>query len=287
MDLMLSVEDEIQKTTESINAFIKSEINGEALPVGPGVNRLKESVAYSVANGGKRFRPLLTLLTGQMLGAEEGRLLPFAMAVEMIHSYSLIHDDLPCMDDDSMRRGLPTNHIVYGEAMALLAGDALLTQAFDKILQAYGDNPHLAVNLCKLLTEASGWQGMITGQVMDITATDKITYNELQKMHELKTGAMIRVAVEGAAYIAGAKPSAVQTLRKFGASLGLAFQIADDILDQHDKKQDGRSYVALLGLEKTKEWLEHISAEALKDLRSVGESAQLEYLIQFNLKRKI
>lgn len=277
----------IQDKVSLFNNYVDQFLGKVDLPKHPSCETLKKSVQYSLTNGGKRFRPTLTLLTCDLLKQDPKAALPFALAVEMIHTYSLIHDDLPCMDNDDVRRGKPTNHKVFGEATALLAGDTLLTESLGVVLHAYQENPTLANKLARLLIEAAGWQGMISGQMIDIFANESIDLPTLQKMHELKTGAMIRVSVVGAALIAQATGEQSLHLKKFGEALGLAFQIADDILDQDEKAQDGRSYVRLLGLEKTKALLKTTSDTAFHHLKSVGESSELEFLIEYNIQRNI
>lgn len=281
------VKERIQDKVQLFNNYVDSFLLRSELPAFEPCHRLKSSVQYSLTNGGKRFRPTLSLLTCDLLGKDPKAVLPFALAVEMIHTYSLIHDDLPCMDNDDLRRGKPTNHKVYGEATALLAGDALLSESLGVVLENYKDQPVLANQLALLLVKAAGWRGMISGQMIDIFADERIDLKTLQNMHELKTGAMIRVSVVGAALISGVSPIQQEHLEKFGSSLGLAFQIADDILDQDEKAQDGRSYVRMLGLEKTQELLKNISDTAFHHLQSVGENSELEYLIDYNIRREL
>ncbi|MNS94514.1 Farnesyl diphosphate synthase [compost metagenome] len=241
---------------------------------------------YSATNGGKRFRPVLSLLTAELFDCPAEKVLPFAMAVEFIHTYSLIHDDLPCMDNDDIRRGKPTNHKVYGEAFALLAGDSLLTEAFFILAKHYPDH---AGSLVLLLSEAAGISGMVGGQAIDLKAGEKkFTLDELTHLHRLKTGALIRVAVEGAAVIAGANSQHREKLKAFGEGLGLAFQVADDVLDHGEKDQDERSFTGILGLEGTKKYLSQISSDTLAQLQAVGKKSELlEGLVDFNEQRKV
>ncbi|MGZ3747484.1 MAG: polyprenyl synthetase family protein, partial [Pseudobdellovibrionaceae bacterium] len=256
------------------------------LPPGPAVSHLVESMYYSAGSGGKRFRPVLALLIGELFSISVDRILPFAMAVELIHTYSLIHDDLPCMDNDDYRRGKLTNHKIYGETIALLAGDALLTEAFLVVAKAYMENGFLAAQLCEHLSRAAGVLGMVGGQAIDLK-TKSLTVEELIHLHNLKTGRMIQVAVEGAAIISGASPSEVDSLARFGEYLGLAFQVADDILDHGEKDQEARSFVSLLGVEATKKYLQDISKKALKELHKVPQrSLILEHMIEFNRLRE-
>lgn len=289
MDLAIQLEQEIAARVQTVNQFVESYLREMNLPPGEAITELRKSMLYSATNGGKRFRPVLSLLVGELLGCSRDRILPFAVAVEFIHTYSLIHDDLPCMDNDDIRRGKPTNHKVFGEDMALLAGDALLTEAFLLLAVNYSDTTVLAAPLIRLLSEASGIRGMVGGQSIDLRAGKrKFTADELAHLHSLKTGALIRVSVEGAAMIAGAKASQIESLRRFGEGLGLAFQIADDILDHGEKDQDSRSFTGIMGFEATQSYLDEVSRKALADLHRVFVDAPLlEYLIGFNQKRQV
>ncbi|MGZ3769261.1 MAG: polyprenyl synthetase family protein [Bdellovibrio sp.] len=290
MDFAIEIDKEIANRTNTVNQFVEKYLLEMALPQGEAILELRKSMAYSATNGGKRFRPVLALLVGELFGCSHERILPFAAAVEFIHTYSLIHDDLPCMDNDDIRRGKPTNHKVFGEDFALLSGDALLTESFYLLAEKYNDNcSFLIAPLCRLLSEAAGIRGMVGGQAIDLrTSEKKFTQEELAHLHALKTGALIRVSVEGAALIAGAKSSEIQSLRKFGEGLGVAFQVADDILDHGEKDQDTRSFTGILGLEKTKKYLEDISQSTLNELhKNFAEAPLLEYLINFNQNRQV
>lgn len=288
MDLVLQLEKEISLRVQTVDLAVQAYLKDISLPLSDAMAELQKSMLYSATNGGKRFRPVLALLVGELLSAPQERILPFAVAVEMVHTYSLIHDDLPCMDNDDIRRGKPTNHKVFGEDFALLAGDALLTEAFFILADKYSDTPFLAAALTRLLSEAAGLRGMVGGQAMDLRAGKKrFTLEELTQLHLLKTGALIRVATEGAALIGGAKPTQVESLRKFGEGLGLAFQVADDILDHGEKDQDTRSFTGILGMEPTKDYLRTLSAGIRAELHNVStETALLEYLIDFNQSRR-
>lgn len=289
MDLAINIEFEIQSRVQAVDKFVENYLRSMNLgtELKP-VPLLSESMIYSAMNGGKRFRPLLSILVAEALGGNMEKVLPFACAVEFIHTYSLIHDDLPCMDNDDIRRGKPTNHKVYGEDFALLAGDALLTEAFALLATHYSDHPALLGLLVKRLSEAAGIRGMVGGQAIDLRASDiSIDVESLKTLHAMKTGALISVAVEGAALIAGAKASDVESLIKFGQGLGLAFQVADDILDHGEANQGDRSFTEVLGVEETKKLLSEISRKALSELHKVTrQSSMLEYLINFNQTRK-
>jgi geranylgeranyl diphosphate synthase type II len=279
-------EEELKQRTQVVDDYIHHYFSSMDLPAGAPVVELKDAMFYSASAGGKRFRPVLALLVGELFSCPAKKILPFATAVELIHTYSLIHDDLPCMDNDDFRRGKPTNHKVYGETTALLAGDALLTEAFLLIAKEYREESLLASQLCELLSRAAGLRGMVGGQAIDLKAKD-LNVSELTHLHNLKTGRMIQVAAEGAAMIAGAAQSEVESFAHFGEQLGLAFQVADDVLDQDEKDQEARSFVGLLGVEGTKKYLEEISVKALKELRTVSQrSPILEQMIEFNQKRQ-
>lgn len=288
MDLAIQLEQELASRVTSVNQFVDKYLSDMDLPHGNAIAELRKSMLYSATNGGKRFRPVLSVLIGEMFGCAADRVLPFATAVELIHTYSLIHDDLPCMDNDDVRRGNPTNHKVYGEDFALLAGDALLTEAFLILAKSYGDSDFLVARLVRLLSEAAGIRGMVGGQAIDLRMQQQtISKEDLTHLHLLKTGALIRVAVEGAAVIAGARPHEIESLRKFGEDLGLAFQVADDILDHGEKDQDQRSFTGILGVEGTKLYLDEVSTRCATELRKVSaEAAMLEYLVNFNQSRK-
>lgn len=252
-----------------------------------GMKKLLESMEYSALDGGKRFRPVLVLATLEALGQDRKQGLPLALAIELIHTYSLIHDDLPLMDNDDVRRGRPTNHKVFGDAMALLAGDALLTEAFTVIAEAYVDEPRIAVELVTLVGRAAGPRGMVGGQAIDILPSPGQREEwEIRYLHTLKTGALIRVACEGAACLAAAPMHKRENLSQFGKSLGLAFQIADDIQDYNPKKQEPTSFIAALGVDGTRELLERVTAQAESSLEAadLGES-KLAKLCRFNLER--
>ena len=198
----------------------------------PGKSRLREAIRYSLLAGGKRIRPILTLGAGEVCGAPARTLMPFACALEMVHTYSLVHDDLPAMDDDDLRRGRPTSHRVYGEGLAILVGDALLTEAFALIAQARGVPAPRIVRALAELAEAAGEAGMVGGQALDLAASGhRLPLAQVRNIHRRKTGALLRAAVRVGAIAAGAKPALLARLTAYGEHLGLAFQIVDDIED--------------------------------------------------------
>lgn len=249
----------LKRRGRMVEDFLPRCADGEMPP------RLKESMLYSLQAGGKRLRPVLCLTCAALFGLEEEKALPFAAAIEMIHTYSLIHDDLPAMDDDDLRRGRPSNHRAFDEATAILAGDALLTDAF--LIMGGLDLPAPRVLAAiRELARAAGSSGMVGGQEWDMihTGAAAITLEELRRMHAMKTGALLRASCVCGALLAGADAAAVEAIGAYGASLGVAFQIADDILDVtsdsatlgkpagSDAEQGKSTYPALLGLDESR-----------------------------------
>ena len=248
---------------------------------------LLDSVMYSLNGGGKRFRPMLAMMVADHYEADPMRVLPWACAVEMVHTYSLIHDDLPCMDDDDVRRGRPTNHKIYGEPIALLAGDALLTESFSIICKFYQTEPEVAVQLLDRLSAASGLQGMISGQVEDMQADkNPVDSEKLLSIHKLKTGQLIRVALEGAGIACGASRNDLLALKFYGENLGLAFQIKDDLLDSQEGGEDTKNFVSLIGVEKTETLLHDVSVKAKTYLNKLEKpSVKLLNMVDYNTSR--
>ncbi len=264
---------------DAVEAYLRSALNPMPLQA---LEQFWESMFYSLLSDGKRFRPLLALLTARALGKPQEAVLPLAAAVELIHTYSLIHDDLPMLDNDDLRRGRPTNHKVYGDAMALLAGDGLLTAAFSLLSQSFSSN---AVTAIHLLAEAAGPRGMVGGQVLDIQAKDP-SLETLEEIHKRKTGALIRVSVEAAAVLCNATTEQQNALAEYGANLGLAFQLADDLQDHDPSKPEKVSFVNALGVEGTRVRLAKASEEALEALFIFPESADpLRAMITMNAQR--
>ena len=263
---------------------------------------LFESMEYSVRNGGKRVRPLLTLLFCDACGGDVKAALPMAEAVEYIHTYSLIHDDLPCMDNDDFRRGKPSNHKVYGEAMALLAGDGLLTAAFERIAvwgQAGLYSAETAVRAITELSAYAGSRGMIGGQVIDIQNENKpdISFDTLRLLDDLKTGALIEAACALGCIAAGADEEKILSAKRFASGIGLAFQIKDDILDVtgslenlgkmagSDVENGKTTYVTLLGVEKCQQMVEELTNEAMKELDFFENNEALKEYAEYLAKR--
>lgn len=243
---------------------------------------LIDSMKYSLMCGGKRVRPLLTLLFCELCNKDVKIALPYACAVEMIHTYSLIHDDLPCMDDDDFRRGKPSNHKVYGENIATLSGDAMQSLAFEIMLSDEAVENATSKNACKAaftLAKYCGTLGMVGGQVIDIEHESKNAPIEiLREMDEKKTGALIKAACEMGCIVAGASDEQIDAAREYGGCIGIAFQIMDDILDVtattqalgkpvgSDKDNDKSTYVSLLGIEKCRELVDELTKEAIDSL---------------------
>lgn len=251
--------------------------------------RLVESIRYStLQEGSKRFRPVLAMLTAEALRHPAPRVLPFAAAVECIHTYSLIHDDLPSMDDDDVRRGQPTNHKKYDEATAILAGDALLTEAFQIITDNYSAEPDLAVKVVGEIARAAGMNGMVGGQAIDIEAKDsKISLEDLQTLHRLKTGALIRLSAVGAGLLCRATERQMADITAYSELLGLAFQVADDLLDYDPQKPEPGSYPALLGPDDTRLFLDQVTERCLSALKMWPTSAEpLRDIAVYNRQRK-
>lgn len=247
-----------------------------------------DAMNYSLSAGGKRLRPVLMLMCAELFGLAEKDVMPFACALEMIHTYSLIHDDLPAMDNDDLRRGKPTNHKVYGEAMAILAGDALLNLAAETVSSANYSLP--AGNVLKAINElfrASGADGMIGGQVIDIESEGKeIAEKTLKTLHKLKTGALIRAAGRVPAALAGLDGQKTAAITAYCENLGVAFQIRDDLLDVCGSEQElGKkigsdaqnhktTYVTMYGIEKSEELVKSYTNEAILSLHTFGSGAK-------------
>ena len=270
-------------------------------PAGDG-GQVINAARYSLLAGGKRIRPVLLLAACSMLGCDQAAAMPFACALEMIHTYSLIHDDLPCMDNDDLRRGLPTCHKVYGEAMAVLAGDALLNRACEILLDAALSGGSGKLEAARIISEAAGSRGMIGGQALDLAAEGKkISADELRKLHQMKTGALIKAPVLAAASLAGAPAKVRSCLEEYANAIGLGFQIKDDILDVtadsstmgkttgKDQRDQKSTYVSLFGLDEAQGLLEGtIDAAhlALVDLGTIGyDPAFLNDLADYLLVR--
>lgn len=257
----------------------------------PGCEKLYDSMRYSLLSGGKRLRPVLTLEFARLCGLKDWhRALPFACAVEMVHTYSLIHDDLPCMDDDLLRRGKPTNHVVFGETMATLAGDALQPEAYRVLLSADLPSDRLAEG-AEVLALASGAMGMVAGQVLDLTDGTKAE-DELALLHTLKTGCMFMGAAELGCVAAGGTQEKRDAARLYARNLGMAFQIRDDMLDVigdeatfgkpigSDRDEGKTTFVDLLGLSGCEKRIEACTAHAVEALSALEGTEFLSQLVQ-------
>jgi geranylgeranyl diphosphate synthase type II len=265
--------------------------------------RIYEAMRYSLLAGGKRVRPVLLMAAFEACGGErekEEAALAVASSLELIHTYSLIHDDLPAMDNDDLRRGRPTNHKVFGESMAILAGDSLLTEAFFMAARAKGVEPRVLLDIVSDLAEASGAKGMAGGQVLDLESEKKkISREELETVHRHKTGCLILVSVTSGAKLAGADERKLRAIETYGQNVGLAFQIADDILDVEggaeemgkatggDAKKEKSTYPSILGLEESKRLAQEVTQKAINALKDFDAKADpLREMALFIVNRK-
>lgn len=262
---------------------------------------IHQAMRYSVFAGGKRLRPSLLIATGEIFGASPDDLLPAACALEMIHTYSLIHDDLPAMDNDTLRRGRPTCHVAYGEAMAILAGDALLTAAFSTLASRGPSDPALRLRLISEIAGAAGTErALIGGQVLDLQFEGReVDGTTLEQIHRAKTGALIRAAVRSGAIIGGADDNELSLLTEYGEKAGLAFQIADDLLDEtasseelgktagKDAKKHKATFSALYGLDEARRRAEALCSEAVAALRQIPrDTSVLAAIARFIVERR-
>lgn len=285
---------QLEEKQERVNSYLEELLKQIEAP-----REIVEAMSYSLMIGGKRIRPVLTLSIGEALGGSQAEIMPFAAAIEFIHTYSLIHDDLPAMDNDSMRRGKPTNHKVFGEAFAILAGDGLLNYAFETMLDAaenFGCRPKF-IRAASLVAKASGARGMIGGQVIDIKSEGRsIDIDTLYEMHSKKTGALI----EASCLIGGIlseREDKLQNIAEYSKNLGFAFQIVDDILDYvGDSKKLGKSvgkdrengkstFISLLGISESKKLASEYSYKAREIADDLDPSGFLSKLTEFLLNR--
>ena len=261
--------------------------------------RLREAMAYSLLAGGKRLRPVLVLLACEACGGDSQAALPAACALEMVHTYSLVHDDLPAMDDDDLRRGRATSHVMFGEALAILAGDALLTLAFE-IVSSEVRPPATAAACCADISRAAGATGMVGGQVADLESESwqTATVEQLEGIHRRKTGRLLQCGLVMGGRIAQAEPQTLTMLEGYGSCLGLAFQITDDLLDisgdlqimgkgvQKDAAHGKLTYPSLLGIEESRRRARELVSEACRWVSPLGvRSQRLEALAEFVLRR--
>ncbi len=264
-------------------------------------SKIHEAMRYSIFAGGKRIRPILCIAASEACGGGRREVLPVACALEMIHTFSLIHDDLPAMDDDNLRRGIPTNHKVFGEATAILAGDALVSQAF-VLLGRLGDthpDPRRVLQIIHDIALATGSLGMVGGQLLDLDSEGKkLDLPHLQRLHELKTGRLITVSITSGAKLVSDSVEKIAALERYGAAVGLAFQIADDILDIEggvelgkdigsDQANNKATYPSIVGMEQARKTAHTLGKEAMGSLKDFGEEADpLRALASFIVERK-
>ncbi len=286
----------LRQHAKQVEAFLSACLQNRDIPEG-----LLEAMQYSLDAGGKRLRPVLCLTCAELFGLETEKIMPFACAIECIHTYSLIHDDLPAMDDDDLRRGKPSNHKKFGEALAILAGDGLLTESFVLMSEAAPEVPaERVLAAMALLARKAGSAGMVGGQALDMAFTGQanIDLAALRNMHARKTGALILASCLSGALLAGAAAEDLERIEAYGKAIGVAFQIVDDILDEigdektlgkpvgSDREQGKVTYPSLLGLERSRELAEECVAEALQMLQPYeGETAAFlgslaKYIVQ-------
>ena len=295
----LDIESYLKQRAEYVERALESAV---AAHQEPGA-RLLEAMRYSLFAGGKRLRPILAIAACEAVGGGADDALGLACALEMIHTYSLIHDDLPCMDDDDLRRGRPTNHKVYGEAMATLAGDALLTDAFG-VLACSPTNrapAQVVLNVVTELARAAGSPGMVIGQALDMLSEGKATdVATLEYLHARKTGALFLVAVRGGGLLGGGDSGQIDALTRYGRALGLAFQVIDDLLDvvasteqmgkrTHKDDAHGKAtYPALMGVERSRAFAHELKYRALEALAPFDRRAEpLREIANFVVERSL
>jgi geranylgeranyl diphosphate synthase type II len=275
----------LARRQQQIDRFLE-----RCLPATAQADKLHQAMRYSLFSGGKRIRPILALAASEAVGGEVTPVLPFACALELVHTYSLIHDDLPAMDDDALRRGKPTSHMMFGEGMAILAGDALLTEAFRIMGEAAAKSATDQARALQVLTEiakAAGARGMVAGQAADLEAENTVLdLPRVEFIHVRKTGALIRAAVRAGALLGGARPEELRRLTRYAEFVGLAFQITDDILDAEgstavtgktagrDRVRHKATFPAVLGLSAARERARELLAVALRELQAFQKRAE-------------
>jgi geranylgeranyl diphosphate synthase type II len=276
----------------------------EYVPTADGLTaKLMEAMRYSLFAGGKRLRPILCMAGAETVGGVDESVLPVACALELIHTYSLIHDDLPLMDDDDLRRGKPTNHKVFGDAIALLAGDGLLTEAFSLMTSPSATQkiaPARLLEAIGMISRAAGCEGMVGGQVVDMLWEGKqADFETVKFLHTHKTGALIQASVASGAVIAGAPETQIRSVLSYGLKIGLAFQISDDILDIEgdsetmgktvgaDEEKGKSTYPSILGLNESKKIQSDLVHGAVQDLQAFGKTAEpLRQIAYYIIERK-
>lgn len=296
---MAGVCDPLDAIVSPVRARIEQRLAEYVAPSPECPSTLREAMAYSLLAGGKRLRPLLVVLACEACGGTLEAALPAACALEMVHTYSLIHDDLPAMDDDDYRRGRLTNHKVYGEATAILAGDALLTLAFEVVAREV-QPPAAAAACCAVLASAAGWNGMVGGQQADLEAENSTLseLDQLEQIHRRKTGRLLCAALLMGSKIAGAAPDQQAALEKYGIDVGLAFQITDDLLDvdgdprklgkavRKDADLGKQTYPSFLGVDESRRRAAALIDDAIRCLQPWGDRAEpLRKLARYVLER--
>lgn len=293
----------INSYLEDKKKFIDQKLNEYFQPDDRDETSLRDAIRYSLLSGGKRLRPILCLAASEAVSGEYDNVLAVACAIELIHTYSLVHDDLPAMDDDELRRGKPTNHSVYGEAMAILTGDALLTEAFGLIVtggRAQGLGDSVIADIIREISCASGLKGMVMGQAIDLVfeGKDKVDVETLKNMHSLKTGRLIEASVITGAIGAGAGRDQLSALREYSGFLGIAYQIIDDVLDVEGGESLGKkkgsdirkckaTYTSVLGVERSRELAAELTDNAVNSLSDFdGNSGSLKEIAYYLGKRK-
>ncbi len=280
---------------DEINAVLHNAIKQEDCLYG----KIFDAMKYSLDAGGKRIRPVLLLEFARIFGVSVNDAMPFAVALEMIHTYSLIHDDLPCMDDDDLRRGKPTNHKVFGEAVAVLAGDALLNRAFEHVLDNANDlDSGIVLKALRCLASASGADGMIGGQVIDMEGEHRsLNVSEIEQLQDMKTGALIKAAAKIGCILGQASVAHISFAEDYASNVGLAFQIKDDILNVegdagvigkdvgNDEVSGKATFVKLLGLDACKKRLEELTEKAVLSAKKLPDGEFLAWLAYMLLTR--
>jgi len=295
---MLDLDSYFTSQKKRINRALESLLKTSDKP-----DRILEALTYSLMAGGKRIRPVLCVAAAEAAGGNPEDALPAACALEMVHTYSLIHDDLPAMDDDALRRGKPTCHMAFDEATAILAGDALLTLAFQTLASIELSNAEQAakwLRVIRLISYAAGYCGMIQGQMLDITSEGRqLTLAELKSLHRLKTGALIEASISSGAVLGGLNSNKISMLESYAHNIGLAFQVTDDILNVEgdpeimgkavgtDKLRNKSTYPSLLGLKKSKDFAGKLVENALQALESFDQKAEpLRAIAKYIVERK-
>jgi geranylgeranyl diphosphate synthase type II len=298
---------------QPVNFDLRAYLNSQADRINPALDgfiqrsdetdRLVKAMRYSLMAGGKRIRPILCLASAEAVGGDSAEAIPVACALEMIHTYSLIHDDLPAMDNDDLRRGKPTCHIAFDEATAILCGDVLLTLAFATLSELAAADAASALKrleIVHILASAAGYRGMIQGQMLDIASEGtRLTLNELTALHALKTGALIEASVRCGTIIGGASNSQIDQLGRYAQYIGLAFQVSDDILNVEgdptivgksvgtDQLRQKNTFPALLGLEESKEFANQLVRQSLEAIATFDDKSNpLRAIARYIVERK-